>query len=273
VVPVVAAAAAAQRGGVFDWSPFVLTLVGAVAVQVAANFANDASDAKRGADPTDRVGPPRLVAAGTITSSAMWRACWTAILVAAVCGLLLTWRVGPVILLVGLGSLIAMLGYVGGPFPYGYRGLGEVFVLGFFGLIAIGGSRLSYDGHCPAFVWWLGVPIGLLAAAILMANNLRDLPTDQRVGKRTLAVIVGEPAAKRLFFAVLWTAPLLTTFLVVIGEEPPGVLVSLASIALIVPIHRLRLSAADRTTYVPLLGGSARVHLIFGILVAAGLLV
>ena len=272
LVPVVVAAAAAAREEVFSWAPFALTLLGALAIQVAANFANDASDARRGADPADRVGPPRMVSTGQITASAMWRATWLAISVAALCGIVLALRVGPVILLIGAASVLAMLSYVGGPLPYGYRGLGEVFVLLFFGLIATGGSRLAYDGRCPAYVWWLGVPIGLLAAGILMANNLRDMPTDRRADKRTIAVIVGEEAATKLFFGTLWSALALTLLLVVLGIEPIGVSAGVLASAFLVVLHRRKLDPSDRRSYLPLLAATVRVHFAFGLLVVVGLL-
>lgn len=268
----IVAAAAAHRSGVFDWLPFSLTLLGAVAIQVAANFANDASDAARGADPADRLGPPRMVASGRLNAADMWRACALAVAVAAACGVLMALRVGPVILLIGLASILAMLSYVGGPFPYGYRGLGEVFVLLFFGVVATAGSRLAYDGRCPAFVWWLGIPIGLIASGILMANNLRDLTTDKRVGKRTLAVLIGEGAAVVAFFATLWVALGLTLLLVVLRIEPVGVAAGVAAGALIVPLHRFSRDPADSCRFVFLLGGTVRIHLAFGLLVALGLL-
>ena len=272
IVPVVVAGAAARRSGAFEWTPFWLTLLGAVSIQIAANFANDASDAQRGADPSDRIGPPRMVATGRLAAPSVWRACWGAITLAAFCGLLLTVRVGPVMILIGVASVLAMLGYVGGPKPYGYRGLGEAFVFVFFGLVGTVGSRLAYDGRSPAFVWWLGVPIGLLAAAILMANNLRDLPLDRRVGKRTLAVLLGDRAAINLFFGTIWAALALTLVLAVVGIEPIGVAAGIASGALVFPLMRLPLRPDDRRTYVPLLAGTARIHALYGALVAAGLL-
>jgi 1,4-dihydroxy-2-naphthoate octaprenyltransferase len=272
IVPVVVAAAAAVRAEVFGWTPFFLTLIGASAIQIAANFANDVSDAQRGADTGDRIGPPRMVQSGRISPSAMWRACWTAVAVAAVCGAILTYRVGLVMVAIGITSVLAMLGYVGGPFPYGYRGLGELFVVLFFGFIATGGSRLAYDGRCPTYVWWLGLPIGLLAAAILMANNLRDLPTDQRAGKRTLAVLAGESDAIKLLFGTLWFALVATLLLVILGYEPVGVAAGIAAGALIVPLQQLRLDASDRVSYIPLLSGAVRVHALYGLLVSIGLL-
>ncbi|MEA1903110.1 MAG: UbiA family prenyltransferase, partial [Actinomycetota bacterium] len=125
----------AAGDGVFRWDSFLWTLMGALAIQVAANFANDASDAKRGADTKDRLGPPRMVSLGVITPSHMWMATWIAIAVAATAALALTVIAGPLILVIGIVSVLAMLGYVGGPFPYGYRALGEVFVFTFFGLV------------------------------------------------------------------------------------------------------------------------------------------
>ena len=151
LVPTLVAAGSAFADGVFDSWPLLLTVVGALAVQIAANFANDVSDAARGADTEDRVGPQRMVASGSISSRAMWRACVLALLVAAASAGFLTARVGPVIVWIAIASVLALFGYVGGPWPYGYRGLGEVFVFVFFGLIATVGSRLAYDGHAPRY--------------------------------------------------------------------------------------------------------------------------
>jgi len=206
VAPVLVGSGLAAHDRVFRWDAFLLALIGAVAIQIAANFANDASDARRGADPEDRTGPPRMVATGVVSPRQMWTGTAVAVALASVAGIGLTLIAGPWVLVIGLVSIIAMLGYVGGPLPYGYIGLGEIFVFVFFGLVATVGSRFVHDGTAPLSAWLLAIPIGLLASAILVANNYRDLDTDRKVGKRTLAVLLG-PRPTRLLYATLVLAP------------------------------------------------------------------
>lgn len=179
-----------------------MTLTVGLAIQVAANFANDVSDATRSADTPDRIGPRRMVAEGVISPRQMWTAAWAAVAVALAAGLYLVLISGWILVWVGIFSVLAMLGYVGGPWPYGYRGLGEVFVFIFFGLAATVGTRFVHDSSAPPAAWALAVPMGLLASAILVANNLRDLETDARAGKRTLAVMIGA-ARSRVFYVTL----------------------------------------------------------------------
>jgi 1,4-dihydroxy-2-naphthoate octaprenyltransferase len=269
IVPVLVGSAAAYYDRAFDWRAFGLALVGALAIQVAANFANDASDAIRGADPSDRIGPVRLVASGVISASRMWIATWTAIGVAAACGIGLTLLAGPVVIVIGLASILAMLGYVGGPIPYGYRGLGELFVFIFFGLVATGGSRLVHDGAAPGWVWFLGIPVGMLAAAILVANNLRDIETDARVGKRTLAVLVGRERTRRLYTGLTWGALAVIVILAAARVTPPTALAAMLAVPL-VP-HLNRMASHEGTDLIPLLSGTARLHLVFGLLLSIGI--
>jgi 1,4-dihydroxy-2-naphthoate octaprenyltransferase len=272
VVPVAVGSAIAQADGVFDWRAFALALVGALAIQVSANFANDVSDARRGADPTDRVGPKRMVASGVITARQMWIATWVAIAIAAACGIGLALIAGPLVLVIGLASVVAMLGYVGGPLPYGYRGLGELFVFVFFGLVATAGSRFVHDGSVPTLAWLLAVPVGFLATAILVINNLRDRDTDARAGKRTLVVIIGTESGQRLFVLLVIGA-----YVIVAG----GVFARIATGWLLLawltaPLgYRLatRVRAADDPAQLrPALGQTARLHMFFGLLVAVGII-
>lgn len=270
IVPVLVGSAAAYSDRVFDWRAFVLALVGALSIQVAANFANDASDAARGADPGDRVGPRRMVASGDISARQMWIATAGAISVGVASGIGLTLLAGPIVILIGVTSIVAMLGYVGGPIPYGYRGLGELFVFLFFGLVATGGSRLVHDGSAPGWVWLTGVPIGMLAAAILVANNLRDIATDERVGKRTLAVLLGRPRTRRLYAGLTWGAIVVTIVLAAARIVP----VASLAVVLVVPMvpRLIRLAGNDEpAALVPLLSGTARLHLFFGLLFSAGI--
>lgn len=270
VVPVLVGSAIAYADEVFVWSAFALALLGALAIQVAANFANDVSDAHRGADTDDRAGPKRMVAGGVIAARQMWIATWAAIAVAAACGIGLALQTGPLVLVIGLASIVAMLGYVGGPFPYGYRGLGEVFVFIFFGLVATAGSRYVHDGSVTTLTWVLAVPVGLFATAILVVNNLRDLATDSRVGKRTLVVMIGADRSRRLFVFLI-----VVPFLVVAA----AVVAKLASVWLLLTwlaapmgwrLAATVVTAEDPVRLGPALGRAARLHLLFGVLLALG---
>lgn len=202
MAPVTVGTGLAIGDRMFRWDAFWMTMIVGVSIQVAANFANDVSDAARAADTPERIGPPRMVAEGVISPRSMWVGAWLAVALALAAGLYLISIAGWVLVWVGLGSVLAMLTYVGGPWPYGYRGLGEVFVFVFFGLVATVGTRFVHDMTAPPSAWALAVPMGTLASAILVANNLRDIETDGMAGKRTLAVIMGADRS-RLFYALL----------------------------------------------------------------------
>ncbi len=269
VVPVLVGSGLAYGEEVFRWDAFIWALVGALAIQVAANFANDASDARRGADTEDRLGPPRMVSLGVISSRQMWAATWAAIGVATVAGVFLTLIAGWVVLLIGISSIVAMLGYVGGPAPYGYRGLGEVFVFVFFGLVATVGSRYVHDQQAPLSAWMLAIPIGMLVTAILVANNYRDMETDRTTGKRTLAVIMGRERTRILFAILVYGAFLAIAVFGTVGWTPvstlfSGFLVPLAAI----PV-RILYAKTDGPALIRALKGTARLHLLVGVAVAA----
>ena len=178
VAAVVVGSALAGADGVFRWDAFLVTLFAAIAIQIGVNYANDLADAQKGADTAARIGPTRAVAAGLLTPGQMKRGIVTMFGLAAVAGCYLVWLAGWVILAIGIVSIIAALGYTNGPVPYGYYGLGELFVFVFFGLVATAGTRYVYDRTAPADAWLSGVSMGLLAAAILVANNVRDIETD-----------------------------------------------------------------------------------------------
>src|SRR5436309_5437229 len=198
----VGTAAGAAHGGLVGWR-FVLALVVAVGVQVAVNYANDYFDGVRGIDTVQRAGPRRAVASGLVSPRKMLAAVFVAIAVAATAGVVLAATVSWWLLLIGLGSFIALLGYSGGPRPYASEGLGEVFVFLFFGLVATAGSAYVQHREVPATAWVGAVATGLLAVAILVVNNLRDVPTDAVAGKRTLAVRIGEARTRLLFVALI----------------------------------------------------------------------
>jgi len=206
----VGTAAGAMHGGLVV-GRFVLALVVAVAVQVAVNYANDYFDGVRGIDTVTRAGPRRAVASGLVSPPRMLAAVFAALFVAGVAGLVLAVMVSWWLLLIGLGSFIALLGYSGGPRPYASEGLGEIFVFVFFGLVATAGSAYVQHREVPAAAWVGGVATGLLAVAILVVNNLRDVPTDAVAGKRTLAVRIGEARTRALFVSLIAVGLLLAS--------------------------------------------------------------
>ncbi|MXX46384.1 MAG: 1,4-dihydroxy-2-naphthoate polyprenyltransferase [Acidimicrobiia bacterium] len=227
VAPVTVGTGLAVGDGAFRWDALVMTLIVGVAIQVAANFANDASDAARSADTPDRQGPPRMVSEGIISPRRMWTATWAMVAVALAAGLYLILIAGWVLVWVGILSVLAMVTYVGGPWPYGYRGLGELFVFVFFGLVATVGARFVHDATAPVDAWVLAIPMGTLASAILVANNLRDIETDARVGKRTLAVMMGEARSRSFYAALVWVSFVVVGASAAFGLTPVATLATL----------------------------------------------
>lgn len=269
IVPVLVGSGLAYGEGVFRWDAFVWALVGALAIQVAANFANDASDARRGADTPDRLGPPRMVALGVIDSRQMWWATWVAVAVAGVAGVFLTLIAGWVVLVVGACSVLAMLGYVGGPAPYGYRGLGEVFVFVFFGLVATVGSRYVHDQTAPLSAWLLAIPIGMLVTAILVVNNYRDVDTDRAAGKRTLAVVLDRPRTRTLFAGLIYGAFVVIAVFGALGWTPLSTLFSCFLVPLAAVPVRIVYAKSDGPALIRALKATARLHLWVGVSLAA----
>ncbi|MCU1379644.1 MAG: menA [Acidimicrobiales bacterium] len=269
VVPVLVGTAAAVGGGGIVWWRFLAALVVALAIQIATNYVNDYADGVRGTDDR-RVGPVRLVASGLATASEVKLAAGTAALVAAIAGLALAVAVGPEVLLVGLASLAAGYFYTGGPKPYGYLGFGEVFVFVFFGVVATVGSEYVQLGRVTGFALGASVPVGLLATALLVVNNLRDIPTDARSGKRTLAVRLGDGATRALYVSMVAGAFVLVPLLAL---RRPWALVALLALPLAGrPLQRIA-GGATGMALIPVLGDTGRLQLIFGALLALGLAV
>jgi 1,4-dihydroxy-2-naphthoate octaprenyltransferase len=259
-------AAVADADGVVWWR-FAAALVVALALQVGVNYANDYSDGVRGTD-RDRRGPLRLTASGTATPHAVRNAAALSFAIAAVVGLVLSLVVNPWLLLVGVAAIAAAVLYTGGPVPLGYLGLGELMVLVFFGFVATVGSAYVQVEHVPGAAWWGSLVVGLLACAILLANNVRDVPTDTAAGKRTLAVRVGAPTARALFLACY-----LGSFLsvVAIGVTQPWALLGLLALPLAVEPVRIMRRQADPPSLVRALVATSRLELVVAILVSVGL--
>ena len=197
VAPVLVGTALAATEGTFKWLTFAAAMLGALFIQVGTNLSNDYSDARRGADTEDRLGPVRVTAGGLVPPRQVLVATYVAFGMAVLAGAYLIATAGWELLLVGAASILAGVLYTGGPRPYGYEGLGEVFVFLFFGVVAVTGSYFAQVEQLTWEAFVLAVPVGLLASAILVVNNVRDLETDRRAGKRTLAVRLGRHARPR----------------------------------------------------------------------------
>ncbi len=271
VVPVaVGTATAVGRvdGGLIWWRAGAALIV-ALAIQVATNFANDYSDGIRGTDSAARVGPMRLVGSGAASPGAVKRASFAAFGVAAIAGLSLTVAVGPELLLVGAASFAAGWFYTGGPRPYGYAGLGEVFVFVFFGLVATIGSAYVQTDALFGLAAAVAVPVGLLATALLVVNNLRDIPSDTAARKNTLAVRLGDLRTRWLYVLLLVGAFL--CLIPVAGLSQIGAALAFAAIPFArKPVEQV-LGGATGPALIPVLGGTGRVQLAFGAFLTLGL--
>jgi 1,4-dihydroxy-2-naphthoate octaprenyltransferase len=200
----------------------------------------------------------------------MWLATAIAVAVAAVAAVALAFIAGPVILVIGAVSVLAMLGYVGGPKPYGYRGLGELFVFIFFGLVATVGSRYVYDSTAPLAAWLLAIPVGMLVTAILVANNYRDIDTDEKAGKRTLAVALGRKQTRFMFAVLVFGAFPVIVLFGLVGWTPLGTLFAAFWVPFATKPVSLIQTATDGPSLIRALKLTARLHLLTGLSLAAG---
>ena len=267
---VVGLGAALAAGAAFRLDTALGCLAVALLLQAVANLANDLSDFRRGADTPDRAGPIRVASAGLVTERQLEVAIGLTIGVAALIGLWLAWVGGPLLLGLGVLAVVAALAYTGGPWPYGYRGLGEVFVFVFFGLVTVVGTAylqaLRYE---PLFAV-AAIPVGALTTAILVVNNLRDIATDAAAGKRTLAVVLGRRATAVEFGLLLAVAFAVPIVLLLAGF---GViqLLPLCATPLVGPLLRTVRDFREPRQLNPVLAGTARLALVFGLLFAAAL--
>ena len=264
-----AVAAHAAPQSVVMWRGLAALIV-ALSVQVAVNYANDYFDGVRGVDTPDRTGPRRAVAAGVVAPAAMKRAVGVSVGVAALAGLALAAAAGWELLLVGAACFAALLGYSGGPKPYASVGLGELFVFVFFGLVATVGSTYVHAEAVVAASALAAVPVGLLATAILVANNLRDIPSDAAAGKRTLAVRLGDRGSRWLYVTLIALA---FAWVAVVDLGTATTLLALASLVFAVAPVRAVLGGARGTDLIGVLGGTARLQLVFAVLLSLGYVV
>ncbi|MFN2617837.1 MAG: 1,4-dihydroxy-2-naphthoate polyprenyltransferase [Thermoleophilaceae bacterium] len=272
VAPVLVGTALAGSEDVFRPLAFVAALIGSVFIQIGTNLANDYSDARRGADTEDRLGPVRVTAGGLMPPRQVLVGTYVAFGMAVAAGLYLAAVAGWELLLVGIASILAGVLYTGGPRPYGYAGLGELFVFLFFGVVAVVGSYYvqTEDLRWEAFA--LAAPVGLLAAAILVVNNVRDIDTDRRAGKRTLAVRLGRGRGRHLYAAMLalaFVAPIATWLA---GGLSAWLLIALAAVPLAPPLARTVLTRTDGPALNGALAGTGRLLAVFSLLLSTGVL-
>ena len=273
VAPVLVGTAAAVEwaGELPRLGAFVAALIGSVFIQVGTNLANDYSDAKRGADTADRLGPVRVTSTGLVAPRRVLTATWAAFGVAVACGIYLTAVAGIVILLIGALSIAAGILYTGGPRPYGYEGLGEIFAFLFFGLVAVNGSFYVQVEELDALPLGLSIAVGFLATAILVVNNVRDLETDRRAGKMTLAVRMGRANAVALYRLLVLGAYLTLPIALVAGDSSLLPLIGLASLPIAIGPLRTMSNRTDGPALNRALAATGALLAAFSLLVAAGL--
>jgi 1,4-dihydroxy-2-naphthoate octaprenyltransferase len=270
VVPVLVGSAAALRLG-FQPLAFLAALLAAVLIQIGTNFANDYFDFHKGADTAERLGPVRVTQSGLIAPEKVCAAMVLVFGLAALVGLYLVFVGGWPILLIGLLSIAAGVLYTGGPYPLAYHGLGDLFVFIFFGLVAVCGTADRHVGAVPGAAWFAALPVALIVTAIIVVNNLRDIDTDRLANKRTLAVLLGRRATRVEYLLLVAGAYLLLLAGPLLGVVGVGALLPWLSLPLAVSLVRTVFREQGR----PLnraLGGTGRLHMLFGLLLAIGLL-
>ncbi len=263
IAPVVVASALA--GSDFNWFRAALALKVGVWLQIGVNYANDYSDGIKGAD-ENRVGPTRLVASGLASAKAVKNAAFISFAIASVAGLWLSLLTSPVLILIGILAIAAAWGYTGGKNPYGYSGLGEVSVFTFFGLVATMGTYYAQTGKITALSFIVAIPMGALSCAILEINNIRDRPQDELVGKRTLAVRLGDVNVRRGFVSLLVLAHVATVATLI-----PTAMLTLLVAPMSYSISKLVLSGVSGKDLIPVLGRTGKLQLMFAIVFALAL--
>ena len=272
VAPVLVGTSLALGGGHFHPLAFLAALLGAILIQVGTNLSNDYSDARRGADTEDRLGPVRVTAGGLVPPSQVLLATYVTFGMAVLCGIYLVAVAGPELLAVGAASILAGVLYTGGPKPYGYEGLGELFVFLFFGIVAVTGSYFVQVQSLPWEAFVCAVPVGLLASAILVVNNVRDLETDRRAGKRTLAVRMGRERTRVLYASMLGVAFLTAPLPWPLGSMDAWLLLPWLAAPLALKLIGVVRTRIDGPALNGALARTGALQLLFCVLYSAGIL-
>lgn len=269
--PVLVGTAVAWVEGGLRVGPAVAAGLGALCLQIGSNFANDVFDFEKGADTETRIGPPRAAQLGLLSPRALRAGMAVVFAIATLAGLYLATVAGPEILVVGAVSIVAAIAYTGGPYPLGYHGLGDVAVFLFFGLVAVPGTTWVQTGTLPTLAWLCALPVGALATAILVVNNLRDVETDAAVGKRTLAVRLGRSGARREWAALVVSAYLVPALLWAAFGQSPWVLIPLVSAPRAVRLWGVIARTEEGPPLNEALAGTAQLGFLFSLLLALGL--
>jgi 1,4-dihydroxy-2-naphthoate octaprenyltransferase len=272
IAPVLVGTALAGFFHVFHPLRFLAALLGAIFIQVGTNLSNDYSDARRGADADDRLGPVRVTAGGLVPPKQVLVATYASFGLAVLAGVYLVAVAGWLLLVIGAASILAGVLYTGGPKPYGYEGLGELFVFLFFGVVAVAGSFYVQITHLDWEAFALSVPVGLLAAAILVVNNVRDIDSDRRASKHTLAVKLGRANTRWLFAAIVYGAFLLAPITWIFGPLKPWLMLTWLALPLATALVRIVRTHTDGPSLNGALARSGMLQLIFCVLLSAGLL-
>jgi 1,4-dihydroxy-2-naphthoate polyprenyltransferase len=272
IAPVLVGTSLAGFFHVFHPLRFLAALLGAIFIQVGTNLSNDYSDARRGADADDRLGPVRVTAGGLVPPKQVLVATYVSFGLAVLAGVYLIAVAGWLLLVIGAASILAGILYTGGPKPYGYEGLGELFVFLFFGVVAVAGSFYVQVTHLDWEAFALSVPVGLLAAAILVVNNVRDIDSDRRASKRTLAVKLGRANTRWLFAAIVYGAFLLAPVTWIFGPLKPWLMLTWLALPLATALVRIVRTHTDGPSLNGALARSGMLQLIFCVLLSAGLL-
>jgi len=273
VSPVLVGSGVAIHEHVFYLPAALAALLGAICLQIGANFANDVFDFKRGTDTADRLGPPRASQMGLLSSREMLGGMWVAFALATCAGLFLVWTAGWSVVVVGVASILAAIAYTGGPWPTGYHALGDLFSFVFFGPVAVAGTYFVQAGEVSKLAWLASIPIGCTVTMILVVNNLRDIPTDRQTGKRTLGVVLGDRWTRRWFVLLAGIAGAIPLATAVTGLAPWGVLaLPLAAWWIWSPMKAV-LTGVNGRALNPVLKATARFNLVFGLAWAAAVAV
>lgn len=271
VGPVLVGTSVAFVEGRVRFGPALAAALGALLLQVGSNFANDVFDFEKGADTEDRIGPPRATQLGLLPASALKRGMVAIFGLAMAVGLYLSFIAGPSIIVIGIVSIIAAIAYTGGPWPLGYHGLGDPAVFIFFGLVAVVGTTFVQTGTLPALAWIAALPVGFLATAILVVNNLRDIDSDGRVGKRTLAVRMGRRGARLEWASLVFGAYLATVAIWLAFEVEGWVLLPWLSLPRAFSLWRVVSMDEAGPALNEALAGTAQLGVLFSLLFALGL--
>ncbi len=271
ISPVLVGCAVARAEGGFDLVAALAAFAVALLLQVGANLANDVADFRRGADTADRLGPLRVTQGGLIPPRQIVLATAAVLLAAAVPGLYLVWRGGPVLAVLGLLAIAAAVTYTAGPKPFGYLGLGEIFVFVFFGPVAVAGTVFVMTQHITRLALLASISMGCLVTAILVVNNLRDIDTDRVAGKRTLAVRIGRGATRWEYTALIAMAYAMPLVMWALEMTRPGPLLSLTT-APLATLLVWRVWHVSGRALNPVLGGTARLCLWFAMTLGAGII-